>query len=57
MISTQTAMDSIKTQCGGPDTIYMYLYFEGLTWCIALFNNWVQPFSYFDIWETCLFDV
>jgi hypothetical protein len=54
MFSSQTAVDSIATQCGGPDTIFVY--FKNLTWRKALFN-WVQPFSYFDIWETCLFDV
>jgi hypothetical protein len=47
-------MDSIETQCGGPDIIYVY--FERFTRRYALLN-WVQPFSYFDIRETCLFDV
>jgi hypothetical protein len=36
MISTQTAMDSIETQCGGPDIIYVY--FERFTRRYALLN-------------------
>jgi hypothetical protein len=36
MISTQTAVDSIATQCGGLDTIYVN--YEGLTGHNALFN-------------------
>jgi hypothetical protein len=54
MFSTQTAVDSIATQCGGPDIIYVY--FVGLTWRYTRFNG-VQPFSYSDVWETCSFDV
>jgi hypothetical protein len=50
MITTQTLVDSIAKRFGGPDTIHVY--FEGLTWRYAHFN-WIQPISYFDIWEAC----
>jgi hypothetical protein len=36
MITTQTAMDLIAMQCGGPDTINVYC--EGLILHNALFN-------------------
>jgi hypothetical protein len=41
MISSQTAVDLIATQCGGPDIIYVS--FKGLTWRNTLFT-WVQTF-------------
>jgi hypothetical protein len=47
-------VDSIATQCGGPNTINVYC--EGLTWHNAFFNL-EQPFSYVDIRETFSFIV
>jgi hypothetical protein len=46
MTTTQTAVDLIATQCGGPDTINVYR--EGLTRHYHLFNLEHQRNAFFE---------